>query len=281
MRVIVTGATGFVGKHLVTALLARQHAVTAIARDAEKAKTAPWFDRVQFVPADIANLTHNVRSTLGEADVIVHLAWPGLPNYKGLFHFENNLPQAYAFLRAAVKEEYARILVTGTCFEYGMQEGRLSEQSPTIPDNPYGLAKDTLRKFLELLQRERHFGLQWCRLFYTYGEGQGENSLLSQLEVAIDHGESCFMMSGGEQLRDFLPIEEIAQRIVKLVESPQALGVFNVCSGKPISIRKLVEDQIQLRGSLIQMKLGVYPYPDYEPFAFWGDSAKYHAIESQ
>lgn len=281
MQVIVTGATGFVGRYVVSALLARQHTVTAVVRNPETAEQLPWFEQVKFISSDLGKLNRNVREQLGQADLIVHLAWPGLPNYRGLFHFEKNLPEAYSFLSAAIKEGYSRLLVVGTCFEYGRQQGCLREDLNTLPDNPYGLAKDILRKFLELLQHEHPFTLQWCRLFYMFGAGQNPKSLLAQLDAAMERGDDTFPMSGGEQIRDFLPVTEIARRLVQLIEHPEAEGVFNICSGQPISIRKLVENHIREVGGQIKLQLGVYPYPDYEPFAFWGDTSKYSNFEHQ
>ena len=281
MQVIVTGATGFVGRHVVAALVANNHSVTAVARNLETAKSMPWFEQVKFISTDLSQLNSGVRDRFGDADLIVHLAWPGLPNYRGLFHFEKNLPESYAFLAAAVKEGYSRLLVVGTCFEYGMQQGCLREDQNTQPDNPYGIAKDTLRTFLKLLQTEHPFTLQWCRLFYMFGEGQNPKSLLSLLDAAIERGDSSFPMSGGEQIRDFLVVTEVAKRLVRLIEHPEAAGTFNICSGQPISVRKLVEDRIAEAGSTITPQLGVYPYPDYEPFAFWGDTSNYSNLEAQ
>ena len=92
------------------------------------------------------------------------------------------------------------------------------------------------------------------------------NSLLSQLDSAINNNK-IFNMSGGEQLRDFLPIETVVEQIFELYVSKKK-GAFNVCSGKPISIKELVENKIKERGSSIKLNLGYYPYPDYEPMQF-------------
>ena len=77
-------------------------------------------------------------------------------------------------------------------------------------------------------------------------------------------------MSQGEQLRDYLAIEEVANQLFVLFES-QKNGAFNVCSGEPISIRSLVESHIEKRGSQIEINAGYYPYLDYEPMEFWGE----------
>ncbi len=151
-------------------------------------------------------------------DVLAHLAWPGLPNYQALFHFEHNLFADYRFIKQMVEAGVSQVLVTGTCFEYGMQSGPLGETAPPQPGNPYGLAKNTLRLFLETLRQQLPFNLQWARLFYLYGEGQNPNSLLASLDRAIDAGAERFDMSAGEQLRDYLPIEVAAGYLARLLE---------------------------------------------------------------
>jgi dTDP-6-deoxy-L-talose 4-dehydrogenase (NAD+) len=127
---------------------------------------------------------------------------------------------------------------------------------------------------MEFLRRDHPFALTWVRLFYSYGEGQSDSSLYSQLDTAMSRGERYFDMSAGEQLRDYLSITEVARLIVHLAMRPANHGVVNVCSGQPVSLRSLVERWIRDRGSDIQLNLGRYPYPDYEPLAFWGARRK-------
>lgn len=274
LNVLVTGATGFVGRHLVTALLARGHRVRALARDASKAASMPWIDDVEFIAADIHGPHASVATWVEGIDVLVHLAWPGLPNYRALFHFEHNLMADYAFIKQAVLAGMPQVLVTGTCFEYGMQSGPLDERCEPRPVNPYGLAKNTLRVFLETLQGEHSFTLQWARLFYLYGSGQNPNSLLAALDRAIDAGDPDFPMSAGEQLRDYLAIEVAAGYLVQLMECRQFSGVINCCSGKPVSVRTLVEQRVRQRHSAITLNLGFYPYSHHEPMAFWGSTER-------
>ncbi len=273
MKVLVTGGSGFVGSHLVPRLLDRGHAVTVVARDTARARASPWFDRVAFVASDLHAVEDPV-AALGVPDVLVHLAWPGLPNYDGLFHLEENLPRAYRLVRDLVVAGTARVLVTGTCFEYGQASGPLAEDAPTNPTNPYGLAKDTLRRFLVHLQATRPFVLQWARLFYMHGPGQNPRSVLAQLDAAIDRGDLAFPMSGGEQLRDYLPVEAVADDLATLVDDPSMHGIVNVCRGEPISVRRLVEERAAARGSAIRLELGRFPYSPFEPMAFWGQRGK-------
>jgi dTDP-6-deoxy-L-talose 4-dehydrogenase (NAD+) len=129
-----------------------------------------------------------------------------------------------------------------------------------------------------MLQTEIPFTLQWARLFYMHGEGQNPNSLLAMLDRAIEQDDQTFNMSGGEQLRDYLPVHQVASHLAVIVENREFNGMVNVCSGKPISVRRLVESRIAERQAGIRLNLGHYPYPDYEPMAFWGDASRLQAL---
>jgi dTDP-6-deoxy-L-talose 4-dehydrogenase (NAD+) len=155
-----------------------------------------------------------------------------------------------------------------------MQYGPLCEDAQTFPSTAYGLAKDTLRKALEQIRSKQPYILQWVRLFYLFGEGQNPNSLLAQLERAIKEGQEVFKMSRGDQLRDYMRVEDAAQRIASLLDHPDCHGVINCCSGNPISVRQIVEDRCTERGARIRLERGFYDYPSYEPLAFWGVPAK-------
>lgn len=276
--VLVTGASGFVGRHLVAALLAQGVRVRAVARGLEAARALPWFEQVDFISADVHDPELDVGALVDGVDALVHLAWPGLPNYHALFHFERTLPADYGFLKQVVESGVQHLLVTGTCFEYGLQSGPLNELALAQPVTAYGLAKHSLHQFLQVLQRERPFTLQWARLFYLHGPGQAANSLLASLDRAIDSADESFNMSGGEQLRDYLAIEDAAQLLVKILGQPHVQGAINCCSGQPISVRSLVEQRLQQRQSSLRLNLGHYPYAGHEPMAFWGDTARLHAI---
>ena len=278
MRVAVTGATGFIGRHVVAELHRRGHETTACVRNASRVP-----DQFLRIGTEVREIAIGAGAEpdwqdLGSPDVLIHLAWGGLPNYHSLHHFEKELPEQYSFLARLVKTGLPNLAVTGTCFEYGMQSGALGEDDVCFPNNCYGFAKNTLYKQLNFLSRRNDFNLVWARLFYLYGDGQSSSSLLSQLRQAVMEGREVFDMSGGEQLRDYLPVTSVAEFLTTLATLGQDIGAINICSGKPISVRRLVETWIHENKWKIELNLGHYPYPDYEPLAFWGKIDKLSTI---
>ncbi len=272
MRIAVTGATGFIGRRVIAALCQHQGIdVLALSRTTPVQEDA-LRDRVTHLTMDLATPPCDAYERMGCPDLLIHLAWDGLSNYKSLHHFEHELRRQYDFLAQLVRGGLPSLVCTGTCFEYGMQSGALREDFPAQPSNPYGYAKDALRRQLQFLQATHPFAFCWARLFYTYGEGQAASSLYAQLRQAVERGDECFPMSGGEQLRDYLPVETLAQHLVHLAMHAPDAGIVNVCSGQAIAVRSLVEQWIRNHGWNMQLQLGIYPYPDYEPIAFWGDN---------
>ena len=278
--ILVTGATGFIGQYVVNELLGQTGGTIIIA--ARNDLTNHWIENKRIIyryfDFDAFDPAINYFEYFDQPAICIHLAWQGLPNYKQLFHFEKNLPVHYAFLKNLVLNGLPSLSVTGTCFEYGMQQGCLSEELAALPDNAYALAKHALHQFLLELKKEHPFQLNWIRLFYMYGKGQSPKALFSQLEAAIARGDDQFNMSGGEQERDFLPVEEVARNIVLIALKAQETGLVNCCSGEPVKVKDLVRNYLHEHNAQIQLNLGYYPYADYEPMAFWGSREKLNTI---
>lgn len=279
-KILVTGATGFLGNHIIKQLTDAHYPVIATDMDLNKAKFFKWYPKIKFIEYDINKATQDdLYCFFDKPDILIHLAWQGLPNYNELFHIEQNLYSNYLFLKNIIINGLPRLTTAGTCFEYGKQEGCLAENTVTMPNTPYSLAKDTLRRLIEcLLQKYPNCILSWVRLFYVYGPGQSKSSILSLLQEALDKNESHFNMSGGEQLRDYLHIKNMAEYIVKISIQNKVSGIINCCSGKPISIKSLVRDYLKEKGREVKLNFGFYPYPEHEPMAFWGDNTKLRSI---
>lgn len=272
MRIALSGASGYLGGKLARLLVEHGHTVVALGRDRQRLQALAGI--ADTMELDLAVDSDSPYDQLGRPEVFCHLAWGELGNYRAVCHLEQQLPLHARFLRALVEQGLPRLLVTGTCLEYGLQCGALHESLPTAPVTAYGLAKDALRRHLELLQREHRFALCWLRLFYLYAADQPRNALYAQLQRAVSARKARFPMSSGEQLRDFLPVERVVRTIAALAACPADFGVLNLCSGQPVSVRAQVERWIAEAGWPITPDLGVYPQPGYEPLAFWGDSQR-------
>lgn len=208
-------------------------------------------------------------------ETVILLSWPGLPNYQQSFHITRNLPATVELVEQLIAAGLKRIVVAGTCYEYGLQNGALQEDQPTDPLNLYAIAKDSARRAIANLCDQHEVSWAWLRIFYPYGEGQNPKSLLPSLEKAIQAGEASFSMSSGRQLRDFVAVEEVADQLLLLATHPKAAGIYNGGSGKPQSLSEVVEAKIAALGGSIQLKRGDYPDRADEPLAFWADMTRF------
>ena len=172
MKVMVTGATGFVGRHVVAHLLASGQQVIAVSRDIQRAKAMPWFANIEFIDCDLHQDFAALLSAENLPDALIHLAWPGLPNYRDFFHISKNLPADLAFLEAMVLNGLRHLQVAGTCLEYGMQHGPLTEEMETRPTTPMDLLKIPCGRVSKYCNRKCHSLSSGCAFFICTVRGK-------------------------------------------------------------------------------------------------------------
>lgn len=274
MKILVTGATGFIGSHLIRELLKNdEFEIIATSRNINNAKKFDWFKKVTFIEYDLKKKSKiNLYNFFNKPDQLIHLSWGNVSKVKDLSHIEDILSDNYIFIKNMIVFGLKDVVVTGSCFEYGKIEGCLKENLNVKPVTSYAIAKDSLRKFIIELKKNFDFTYKWIRIFYVYGEGQSETSLMHLLDKAIKDKDYEFKMSGGKQLRDFLYIDDLTKYICLIARQKIYVDqVINCCSGKPIFIKDLVENYLREKKCKIKLNLGYYAYPDYEPMYFWGD----------
>ena len=275
MKIAITGATGFIGRHVRNELAKTDHDVVLVARRSERAGEITA--RESIVAADLHHERTDWFKLFGKPDAVLHLAWGGLPNYMDAYHVEVELPMQSKFLKALIESGLKKLVVTGTCYEYGMSSGALSEDQETNPNTPYGIAKDNLRKELFELQQRKNFDLTWARIFYPYGEGQSESSLYSQLKNAILSNQE-FLMGNGRQVLDFIQVEKVASSLLSLLTSCMNLRVVNIGSGKPQTVAAFVQEQIRIFQSDLVPSFGSIPDREYESVSFWSDNSRFDSL---
>lgn len=277
MRVAVTGASGFVGRHLLAAL--SRHPVDVVAAGRQPLRDPAH--GVEWVELDISQPGKSPFVQLGRPDVLFHLAWDGLPHYGADRHVEVELPRQLAFLDTCLDEGLGRLAVTGTCLEYGLREGMQCEDHAPEPTTRYAEAKDQLRRHLLARQEDGSFGLGWFRLFYLLGPGQSPGSLIPQLEQALRAGQEAFDMSPGDQVRDFTPVDFAAEALARIGLFHANPGTVNICTGLGTTVLNLVERRIAELGAGIRLNRGAYSYPAHEPRRAWGDARRMkHLLET-
>lgn len=277
-RILCTGITGFIGRHVLSIFQnIPQVEIVAMGRCESSLRLLGC----PYLVCSVEDFSVKLLDTIKPIDAVLHMAWADLDNYRSPIHIEQHLFHHYRFLTSLLNAGICDITVTGTCLEYGVVNGCLQEEKYYCqPSTSYALAKDSLRRFLEEYPTTPPKILKWLRLFYTYGDGQRKHSLIPLLLAAIERGDKTFPMSGGEQLRDYLEVTELARSIAICALQQDVTGIINCCHGTPRSVRSLVESVIQQHQANIHLELGHFPYPTYEGMAFWGNNKKIARIKA-
>ena len=268
MKIIVTGANGYIGRNVVSELLSRGHEVISILFSGEKAHEYILDSEIKYF--DLLEMSiDEIKENLTGADSILHLAWQAGFNHQDPSHIQNVIKH-YNFVTNVCNAGVNRISVAGTMHEVGYYVGAINENTPCNPLNSYGIAKNFLRQALTEYTDKNDSYLQWLRFYYITGDDKYSNSIFTKILKAAEEGKKTFPLNSGEMLYDFIDIKALAKQISDELERDNT-GVINCCSGKPKSLRTAVTEFINDNNLDITPEYGVFPERAYDSMAVWGE----------
>lgn len=266
-RVVVTGAAGYLGPHVVTALLDRGHDVVAAVRPGKGAGLDP---RAEVVQADILAADFDPSVWGPVPDAVVHLAWKDGFRHNSAAHM-SQLSAHFDLLTGLAERGVPRIVALGTMHEVGYWEGAIQADTPTTPLSQYGIAKEALRRSLALAIPDTT-SLAWARAYYIYGDDRRSESIFRKLLDAAEEGRTEFPFTTGKNQYDFIRVEELGRQIAALADTVDVTGTLSCCSGTPVSLADQIERYIAENDLGITLKYGAFPDRPYDSPGVWGDA---------
>lgn len=258
--VLLTGATGFVGRQILRALIENGAMVRVVVREG-KQKLIPRTPAIESLVT--------TRDIFGERavrlvemcrgiDTLIHAAWYAEPGkYLQSPMNQDCLRGTLQLGKAAADAGIRRFVGVGTCAEYDLSKGTLSTDTPLLPQTPYAVAKAAAYEELSRLLPSRYVEFAWCRLFYLYGEREDPRRLGAYVNSRLADGKPVELTSG-DQIRDFLDVRKAGEAIAKIGLGSQT-GALNVCSGVPVSVREFAERIADKYGRRDLLRFGVRP----------------------
>ncbi len=275
MRVLVTGASGFIGSYLIPLLVRDGHEVTAVSSRPINSESG----KVRWVRADLLD-EHNCRALMDQSkpECLVHLAWYAVhgkfwsasENFQWI-HASTNL------LRLFFDNGGRRFIGAGTCAEYDWSYGYCSEaKTPAVPRTIYGKSKDALRQYTQIFCEQNQLEWFWTRIFFPYGIGEPEGRLIPSVIRAMHQAETV-NCSHGQQYRDFLHVADAASALAHLITSSAQIGIFNIASGLPIKLADIIHLCARHFEHLPNIMFGSVHVPDDDPIMLVGSVEKLRA----
>ena len=271
-NILITGSTGFLGQYVLDLFLKNKYKVycTYVDKYNNKSNKITWIKTKKLF---------SYKFKIIKFDILLDLAWYDLDDFNSKTHNQIQVSEHLNFYKSLVKvNPYISIYTVGTCLEYGSREGQLKESYKSKPVTNYAIGKDKLRKKTELLKKNSNFNFTWMRIFYIYGVNKRKKTIYSQFIDSVNKNKKTFEMSKGNQIRDYLPVEKLAQFIFKLTIQNSEFGIVNLCSGKGIKLIKLVNTWKKKLKSKIKIRTGALKMYNYEPMNFFGCNNKLKKI---
>ncbi len=269
--ILLTGATGFVGRQIHRQLHRSGHEVRVTVRPGSASRLiAPVKDGNLFETDDIFARDADWWANACEGvDVVIHCAW-FVEHGRYLDAAENAacVTGSFALAQGAVRAGVRHVIGIGTCFEYRLPGARLDVESPLDPVNFYAACKVATYRMMKSWFALHDTKFSWCRLFYLHGEDEHPLRFAAYLHQQLQAGETA-RLSIGTQLRDFLDVADAGTMIASVVETGQS-GPINICSGRRVTIRAFAETIADAYGHRDLLEFGTQPLRPSDPVAVVG-----------
>ena len=270
--ILVTGAAGYIGRHVVKNALDRGYKV--IASDFSFKGVD---ERAEFCDVPIFSGDKEIYRKVGSPDICIHLAWRDGFRHNSPAHMRD-LSAHVTFLNDLVAGGLQDLSVMGTMHEVGYWEGAINESTPCKPQSQYGIAKNALRQSLMLSLDGGSCKLHWLRAYYITGDEAHGSSIFAKLAQAELDGKKTFPFTSGKNLYDFIDVDELANMIVAASVQEEINGIINVCTGEPRSLADRVEQFLRDKNYKIKLDYGAFPDRPYDSPSTWGDATKIKQI---
>ncbi len=274
MKIIITGANGYIGRNLLKLLSTADSSNIIYSISRSYIKEFKSYKNVHQISNDIFTLSKEDLEIIKDSDVCIHLAWQNGFNHQDSYHL-TSVCKHLEFIKTLISVGVKNFAISGSMHEYGYHLGAILEhETPTQPRNPYGIAKDFLRRAIRNLCHEQNVGFQWLRIFYIYGDDINNQSIFNKLLLAAQEGKEYFPLNSGEFLYDFIHIDDLVFQIYQAIKQQKYMDIINCCSGNPISLKTMVEKFVYENNLEIKIKYNVFPEREYDSKAIWGQNDK-------
>ena len=244
--ILVTGAAGYIGRHVVKNALDRGYRVIAADINFKGVD-----ERAEFCDVPLFGGDADLYRKLGSPDVCIHLAWRDGFRHNSAAHMKD------------LSSHW---------------EGAINESTPCKPQSQYGIAKNALRQSMMLTLADSPCKLHWLRAYYITGDEVHGSSIFAKITQAEQDGKKTFPFTSGSNLYDFIDVDELANMIVAASVQEEINGIINVCTGKPMSLADRVEQFLRDKNYKIKLDYGAFPDRPYDSPGTWGDPTKINRI---